>query len=195
MRGAGRQLVRRIAAEHRRILVPLAVALAVNVAAYALIVYPLSQRVANIEQREVAAARELRAARQEHAQAAGTESGKERAQRELERFYNEVLPRDFSAARRLTFERVPQLAAQFDIAVERRTNEASDQARDSVLVPYRTRVELAGRYSDIRTFIHELESSPEFVVIDNITLSEEDGESGLLELRLDLSTYYRAPAP
>jgi Tfp pilus assembly protein PilO len=177
------------------VLVPLAVAFVANVIAYGLVVYPLAQRVANIEQREVAAARELQAARQEHAQAAGTQGGKERAERELERFYADVLPRDFSAARRLTFERVPQLAAQFDIAVERRTSEASDQPRDSSLVPYRTRVELAGRYSDIRSFIQQLESSPEFVVIDNITLSEEDGESGLLELRLNLSTYYRTPTP
>jgi hypothetical protein len=32
------------------------------------------------------------------------------------------------------------------------------------------------------------------VVIDNITLSEEDEETGLLQLELELSTYYKAPA-
>ena len=77
MRGTGRQLARRIAAEHRGVLVPLAVAFVANVIAYGLVVYPLAQRVANIEQREVAAARELQAARQEHAQAAGTQGGVE----------------------------------------------------------------------------------------------------------------------
>jgi Tfp pilus assembly protein PilO len=193
--GTGGRLARRIAREHRRVLVPLVVALAVNAAFYGAVVFPLSQRVANIEQREAAAAQELRAARQEHAQASGTLTGKDRAARELERFYREVLPRDTAAARRLTFTRVPQLAAQFDIAVERRQTTTDPPARDSTLMPYRTRIELAGRYSDIRTFIHELESSPEFVVIENVTLSEEDDESGLLELQLELSTYYRAPAP
>jgi Tfp pilus assembly protein PilO len=63
-----------------------------------------------------------------------------------------------------------------------------------VLTQLTTHVELAGRYSDVRSFIYQLESSPEFVVIDNITLSEEDEETGLLELKLDLSTYYKAPA-
>ena len=187
-----RQLARRIAREHRRILLPLAVALVVNVAFYGAVVFPLSQRVANIEQREAAAAQELRAARAEHAAAAGTLTGKDRAAQELERFYTEVLPRDTAAARRLTFTRVPQLAAQFDIAVERRSTTTAAPARDSTLMPYRTRVELAGRYNDIRSFIHELESAPEFVVIENVTLSEEDDESGQLALQLELSTYYRA---
>jgi hypothetical protein len=55
-------------------------------------------------------------------------------------------------------------------------------------------MDLAGTYSDLRSFIHELESWREFVVIDNIRLSEEDEETGLLELQLDYSTYYKAPA-
>jgi Tfp pilus assembly protein PilO len=91
--------------------------------------------------------------------------------------------------------RLPQLAGQFDVVFDRRTTEIPEVRLDSNLVPLRTQVELAGRYGDVRTFIHELESSPEFVVIDNITLSEEEEETGLLQLRLDLSTYYRTPAP
>ena len=43
MTGTTRMLVRRIAREHRRIVVPLLIALAVNVVAYAFVVYPLSQ--------------------------------------------------------------------------------------------------------------------------------------------------------
>ena len=194
MTGGGTALLRRAAREHRRVLMPLAIALVANVLAYAFGVYPLSQRVANIEQREEAAARELAAARQEHARATGTLTGKDRAAQELERFYAEVLPRDFPAARRLTSVRVPQLATQLNIAVDRRTATPPRQERESTLIPYTTQIELAGRYRDIRTFLYQLESSPEFVVIDNITLAEEDEETGLLELKLDLTTYYRAPA-
>lgn len=189
------ELVRRVLREHRRVLVPLAIALVVNVIAYAFIVYPLSQSVANIEQREQAAGQELAAARSEHGQAAGTLGGKDRAAQELDRFYHEVLPQDLPAARRLTFVRLPQLASQFDVAFDRRTIEPPEAQRGSDLIPLRTQVELAGRYDDVRTFIHELEASPEFVVIDNITLSEEAEDTGLLELRLDLSTYYRTPTP
>ena len=191
----GSPLFRRIVREHRRLLVPLAVALVANVIAYAFIVYPLAQNVANIEDREQAAGRELASAQQEHRQAAGTLSGKDRAAQELDRFYNEVLPQDLPAARRLTIVRLPQLAAQSDVSFDRRTTSPPEDRRDSELVQLRTRVELAGRYSDIRTFIHQLEASPEFVVIDNISLSEETEDTGLLELQLDLSTYFKAPAP
>jgi Tfp pilus assembly protein PilO len=191
----GNPLLRRVAREHRRLLLPLAVALVVNVLAYAFIVYPLSQRVANIEEREQAAARELTAGQREHRQAAGTLTGKDRAAQELDRFYNEVLPRNLPAARELTFTRLPQLAGQFDVLFGRRTYAAPAQQRESNLVQLRTQVELAGRYNDIRSFIHELESSQEFVVIDNIRLSEEQDEDGLLQLQIDLSTYYRAAVP
>ena len=189
----GYGLSRRVLREYRRVLVPLAIALVVNILAYAFIVYPLSQRVANITQREEAAAKELAAAQIEHGQATGTLNGKARAERELARFYTEVLPQDLPAARRLTSVRLPQLAEQLDIVFDRRVTAPPEEKPDTVLVPLRTEVDLAGRYSDIRTFIHQLESSPEFVVIDNITLSEEDGESGLLQLKLNLSTYYKAP--
>ncbi len=191
----GSPLARRILREHRRVVVPLAVALLVNVAAYAFIVYPLSQRVANIEQRDEAAARELAAAQQEHRQAAGTLTGTDRAAPELDRFYNEVLPKDLQAARRLWQTRLPQLATQFDVMMDRRSTDLPDEKRDSELIQLRSHVELAGRYSDLRSFIHQLESSPEFVVLDNIRLSEEDEETGLLQLQVDLSTYYKAPAP
>ena len=188
-------LLRRVMREHRRVLVPLAVALVVNILAYAFIVYPLSQRVANIEQREQTATRELAAAQRDHRQAAGTLTGKDRAAQELDRFYNEVLPRNLPAARDLTFVRLPQLAGQFEVLFGRRTTSPPLPPRDSNLVQLRTQVELAGRYNDIRSFIHELESWQEFVVIDNIRLSEEQDEDGLLELQLELSTYYKAPMP
>ena len=64
--------------------------------------------------------------------------------------------------------------------------------RDSSLVRYTSKVELAGGYRDVRAFIHELETAPEFVVIDDITLTEEDVEGGLLQLTLQLSTYFQA---
>jgi Tfp pilus assembly protein PilO len=189
----GRALVRRVVREHRRILVPLAILFVSDVVAYAFVIYPLAERVANIEQREQAAARELAAAQREHGLAAGTLGGKDRAARELERFYADVLPRDLPTARRLTYVRLPQLAGQFDVVFDRRTNEQQDEQPGSALIPLRTQVELAGRYNDVRSFIHQLESSPEFVVIDNITLSEEEEDTGLLQLKLDLSTYYKAP--
>lgn len=186
-------LARRIVREHRRLLLPLAIALLVNVVAYAFIVYPLSQRVANIAERDASAERALAAAQKEHAAATGTLTGKDRAATELARFYNDVLPGDLASARRLTHMRVPQIAREFDVDFYSATVTPPVEARDSTLVRFSTKVELAGRYPDVRTFIHELETAPEFVVIDDVSLAEEDDENGRLGLTLQLSTYYRTP--
>ena len=75
----GEMLVQRVTREHRRAIVPLAIALLVNVIVYGVVVYPLSQRVANIEQRDRTAEAQLLAAQREHAQAVGTLTGKDRA--------------------------------------------------------------------------------------------------------------------
>jgi len=195
MTGTTRMLMRRIAREHRRIVVPLLIALAVNVVAYAFLVYPLSQAVGSIEQREAAATRELEAARREHAAAQGTLTGKDRAAQELQRFYKEVLPSEFSSARRLTHTRLPQLAGELGLVYDKATVTPPAIDRDSTLTRVRTVAELAGRYDDIRVFMHQLETAPEFVVIDAVKLAEEDEESNVLNLTLQLSTYYRTTAP
>ena len=49
---------------------------------------------------------------------------------------------------------------------------------------------MQGGYDDIREFLYELESALEFVIIDEVTLTEASvGES--ITLTLSLSTYYR----
>jgi hypothetical protein len=52
-------------------------------------------------------------------------------------------------------------------------------------------MDLAGGYADIRDFIHEIEASPEFVVIDDVGLTEGVTNSDTLRLTLQLSTYFR----
>lgn len=185
----GMGLVRRVLAEHRRIVIPLSVALVVNVLAYALIVYPLSQRVANVTQRDLAAEQALAQATAEHGQASGTLTGKARASTELTTFYSDVLPRDLSGARRLTYLRLAQLARESNLRFESGTYTPTDE-RGSTLTRLKIVLGLAGTYADIRTFIHALESSPEFVVIDNVELAE-GAEGGNLAVTLELSTYYR----
>jgi Tfp pilus assembly protein PilO len=184
-------LGRRVLREHRRLVVPLTITLVVNLLVYGFIVRPLGDRVANIAQRDAAAEQSLTAARQEHQAATGTLTGKDRASQELARFYKEVLPRDLAAARRLTHERVPQMAKQFNVDFFSANVTSAARGRESSLVRYMTKVELAGRYRDVRAFIHQLEAASEFVVIDDVALSEEDAEGGILALTLQLSTYYQ----
>jgi len=185
----GVALARRVAREHRRLLTPLLAALGLNVLVYALGVYPLGQRVANVAQREQAAARELDAARREHAQASGALTGKDRASAELTTFYNDVLPQGLTGARRLTYLRLAQLARESNLRYESSRTDDS-VARGSNLARLTISMQLAGEWDDIRGFIYDLDTAPEFVVIDNIQLSG-GGEGGRLSLSLALSTYYR----
>jgi len=184
-------LVRRVITEHRRIVIGLVVALIANILAYIFVVVPLSRQVADVAGREERAARELLNARQEHNQASGTLTGKDRASTELTTFYTNVLPSDISSARRLVYLRLHQLARDAGLHYVRGANETVEE-RTSTLVRFKTEVELAGSYSGMRAFIHQLETAPEFVVIDNIELTEDDAGNDL-KVKLNLSTYYRKP--
>jgi Tfp pilus assembly protein PilO len=187
----GGTLFQRVMREHRRIVLPLAIALGVNVIVYGAVVYPLSQRVANIEQRDRTAEEQLLAAQRDHAQATGTLTGKDRAAAELATFYKDVLPSDLSGARRLTHLRLAQLARESNLKFISATFQPVEpRGGGGTLTQLKIQMALSGTYSDMRAFIHELESSPEFVVIDNIELGQ-GADGGALGVTLHLSTYYR----
>ncbi len=188
----GTALVRRVMAEHRRLVIPLLIALGVNIVAYAAVVYPLSRRVANVAERDQAAEQALAQARSEHAQASGTLTGKARAATELTTFYNDVLPHDLSGARRLTYLRLSQLARESNLRLESGSYEPVTE-RGSTLTRLKIQLVLSGTYGDMRAFIHQLETAPEFVVIDNVELAE-GADGGPLGVTLELSTYYRNAA-
>lgn len=189
----GLPLLRRTIAEHRGLVLALAIALTANLLVYIFVVYPLSERVANIEQRNQAAAQALAQARAEHAQASGTLTGKARAAAELATFYHDVLPQDLAGARRLTYLRLARLARESNLEYER--SQYAPQVDDqSTLTRLQIQMVLAGTYAEMRDFIYQLETAPEFVVIDNIRLAEGGEGTGSLMVTLDLSTYYRVVA-
>jgi len=190
----GVPLLRRAAADHRRILLVLGLVCIANVLVYALLVYPLSQQVANVEQRDQAAELALTEARLEHARASGTLTGKARASTELETFYGDVLPRDLAGARRLTFLRLAQLARDTNLQYERASYEPNSED-GSALMRLQIEMVLLGAYADMRDFIYRLETAPEFVVIDNVQLDEDSTGDGSLVVTLDLSTYYVGDRP
>jgi Tfp pilus assembly protein PilO len=189
----GIPLLRRAAAEHRRILLILGLVCIANVLVYSLLVYPLSEQVANVEQRDQVADLALADARLEHARASGTLTGKARATTELAAFYRDVLPRDLAAARRLTFLRLAQLARDTNLQYERASYEPETED-GSTLTRLQIRMVLLGAYADMRDFMYRLETAQDFVVIDNVQL-DEDSAGGSLVVTLDLSTYYTGGAP
>jgi Tfp pilus assembly protein PilO len=189
----GPTLYRRLIAEHRSLILPLAIVFLVNVLAYAFLVYPLAQRVANVEQRNQNAERELAQARREFDNASGALTGKERASVELATFYKDILPANLTGARRLTYLRLNQMVREAGLQFKASDFEP-EQPRDSTLRRLQIRLEVQGSWDDIRTLIYQLDTAPEFVVIDNIVVNEGTTDNAL-QLTLDLSTYYRVSQP
>jgi Tfp pilus assembly protein PilO len=188
---ANQSVIQRVIAEHRRVVYALIAGVVINFLVFGFFVYPLQRDVANVEQRTRAAEEALAAAQADYARANGTLTGKDRALKELDTFYGSVLAQDLTGARRLTFARLAQLAAKSRLDFERRKYEPVVE-RGSNLTRLKVTMDLAGSYADIRDFIHEIESSPEFVVIDDVGLMEEGVQNGdSVRLTLQLSTYFR----
>jgi Tfp pilus assembly protein PilO len=183
-------LARRVLAEKRRYIYPLLAALALNAALVLAVVYPLSKKVATGEQQAQAAATVLAAARRDHAAARATVSGKDSADAELKKFYTAVLPPDQSAARRLTLAWIDELARGARLS-RGGSNTRRSQERDSELGKLTVTHTLTGQYQDIRRFIYELETTPEFLILENVALAQGTGGSGALKVTVQVATYYR----
>lgn len=175
--------------EHRVLLLPLVIAALLNVLAYLFLVQPLAARSAGAAGRAAAASASLQSAQREFDLAKQLVDGKARADQELNAFYGKVLPADLTAARRMTYTSLPALAKRTNVRYETRRFDTPDPERDARFARLGIRMMLQGEYEDIRTFIYELERAPDFVIIDDVTLTEGD-ENAPLTLRLDLSTYF-----
>jgi Tfp pilus assembly protein PilO len=184
-------LARRILEEKRRLIYPILAVLLINAAVFAAVVYPLSVKVSAGEQSAQAAARELSAARRDYEFARATVAGKAAADAELKKFYGAVLPPDDSAARRITYLQIYQLAKKANLDYERAANEVTRE-RDSTLGKLTTTVALSGEYRNIRRFIHELETAPDFLILENVAVSQGTESGTALNVTVRVATYYQA---
>ena len=185
----------RIFTEKRRLIVPLAIIAAVNLAALVLLVYPLSVRVDSSEARARTAAQTLTAASQDYRAAHATLEGRQRTDQQLDKFYLDVLPRDQAAARRITYLRLAQLAREGGLDYQQRAI-AQEHAKGSTLSQLVLKMQLEGDYRDIRSFIHTLETTPDFIVVKSVGLAKPSDikKQQQLTVSLTLATYYRASA-
>jgi Tfp pilus assembly protein PilO len=183
-------VLRRVLREYRLPLWVLLLAFAVNVAVYAGIVYPLASKVADADNRAARADRSLREARREFDAAKGVATSQLRAEAELKTFYGEVLPADHSAASRLTYLTLAQLVRTSNLRIVRRTADEGHN-RGSRLDYLKVALFLEGQYEDIRSFVHKLETSRDFVIIDDVELDQARDSQSTLMLKIQLSTYYR----
>jgi Tfp pilus assembly protein PilO len=181
---------RRIVSENRRAIWIIAAALIVNAALYVLVVYPLSQRVQAGEDQAAGATSALNQARRTFNAATGTVSGKKQADEELRRFYGEVLPPDQSAARRLLYPYLDQLARKANLTTVRYRLEPEPD-REGGLGKLTMTLNLVGEYPNIRRFIHQLETAAEFLILERVAVTQEAEGSGRLNVTANVATYYR----
>lgn len=182
----------RVVAEHRRALWPVGIVLAINLVVLGFVVLPLRQSVESGAARAEDSARALRAAQAELRDAEATRDGQTQASADLDKFYAEVLPSNMTTARRVTNLKLAQLARSHDVEFHSGTS-TTETLRDSTLERLHVTLDLSGDWDDIRQLIYEIETGPDFVVIDNVSLGEEQ-QGSQLSLHLDLSTYYRVGA-
>jgi len=183
----------RVLAEKRRLVFPLAIAILANVLLYAVVVFPLRRQVQSAEVEANTQHDLLNRARQDHRAAKANVAGKQQADAALVKFYKDVLPASQSSARTLTYARLAQLADQSNVRLEQGQSTLEAQ-KGSALTKSTTTYTLTGDYRNVRKFIYALETTPEFVVLENVTLTSpgEQAAGRGLAMRLEIATYYRS---
>ncbi len=184
-------LLARIVAEKRWWLALLGMTLAVNIGLYALFVRPLTSNATGAGARAVAAAETLTAAERQFAGVEADQAARRQALQDLAVFRNDVLTGSLAEAR-TTYATLPTIAADTGVTSLRRRSELTPVGDDGRLQRMSVVMELRGDYRELRSFIYELERGPHFVVVDYVTLTEQN-ETGPLGLVVTLSIYFANP--
>jgi hypothetical protein len=186
-------LAKRVFVEKRVWIIGVAAGIVLNIAAYLFVVHPMALRAAGVADRAVAAKQALAVAERDLGVARGLVTGTSRADQELATFYGDVLPPDQNSARRLTYLSVYHLARKMNVKFLDRKSEIEQVKADARIGRWKIRSELQGNYENLRQFIYQLESASEFVIIDDVALSQNDPTKPLT-LLIELSSYYRLDA-
>lgn len=184
-------LAKRILDEKRIAVMAVGAMVVVAVVVQAFFVYPRNGQLERTRARRAQAETGLASAVRALDAVRATADGQSHADAELREFYGEILPRDLAAARGITSPTPAALARRHNLLLQRRSS-VPEQDEDSRLARLRTVMLLAGNWRDIRRFIYELETSPEFIVIEDIILSQNEEVGSSLVLTLALATYYQA---
>lgn len=182
---------RRVMAERKGLVLPLLIALAVNIGVLALGVFPLQASVSGDEDRAIAVKAQLLDARRVERLANETRTSQVRADQELKKFYADVLPGSHAQARDLLYLQLRTISKQNGLAFSDSSFD-EEPVDDSSLNRFRASVSLTGDYSNIRRFLYDLEIAEEFFIVESVKLGPSGQQSGggALELALDITTYY-----
>jgi Tfp pilus assembly protein PilO len=187
-------LAKRIYVERRKVALPLLGFLAANIAVFTLAVLPLRRAVASAEEGAIDATMKLNLAKVSERNAIESGAKTKQADEELQKFYAEILPRDFATARSLVLYWSQRTAGASSLTL--RSGEFEQKTvDDSRLVRVSGRITLIGQYANIRRFLYALETAEEFIIVENVALEQAmlqgaTGANTTLTLALDLATYY-----
>jgi hypothetical protein len=168
----------------------LAIGLIGNLVAYVALVQPRGIRAAGVAGRAAAAAKSHTAAVRDEELARALVKGSSQADDELEAFYGRMLPASRDEARRMLDKNLPNMADETDVRWLRRTSEIADVGDDGRLGQVTINMVLQGEYDDLRDFLCAVERAPEFIVLDDVMLSEGQANEPLT-LAVRLSTFFR----
>jgi Tfp pilus assembly protein PilO len=182
----------RVMRDYRAALLPVGILLAINIVVLIAVVLPLSNRVSAEERRVDEKMRERQLAEAGLKQAEAMRDGKAKATTDLDMFYKQMLPTSVSVASRITELKIQLLAKKHDVTYQR-TTATTQCIRESALEQMSLSMRLTGEYEDVRALLYELETSPEFVVIDKVDLAEGLSSNAPLSFSLEVSTFYRVP--
>ncbi len=180
----------RIIVEKRAALIPIAVLLAANLAVYVFLVHPMQSRVASAQARTVEAMRAERFAERDLAAARAIQNGQQTAQQQLREFYGHVLPAGLADARKAAYLRLAQIAADANLRYVRQAA-IEEPERETGLTRLRISITLEGGYADVRRFIHAVETAPEFLMIDSVSLTSGREANMPLVVTLGVATVFR----
>jgi Tfp pilus assembly protein PilO len=95
-----------------------------------------------------------------------------------------------SAARRTLYPHLDQLARTTNLTTVNYAW-APDQRKTGSLRKITMTLTLEGEYRDVRRFIHELETAPEFLVLESVAVTTDAEGDRQLKLLAHVATYYR----
>lgn len=183
-------LIRRVLSDKRGLVASVTLLLLADLVIYGLAVAPWSNRMVEVEAQVTTAETQLAETRRSHKTAALADEVRVSTDRGLRYFYGDVLPEGLPEARSLLSPFLETLADDAGLVLERRNNVLEREA-GNLLTRLSTTMVLSGDYESIRHLIFTLETSGEFILIEEIVLGQADESSGRLVLTLSASTYFR----
>jgi len=183
-------VLRRILADNRIVAAVVFTGLLTTAGFYFGGVYPLERQVSQTRVLKTETSMAFDRAQETYARTRAAVERERTASADLDRFYSQILPKDLSTAREITHVRLAELAMRNSLRMERR-NSQSGQGEFDGLVRFRTNVLLAGQWRDIRRFIAAVEDGSDFLVIEDIELSQREDRNMPVALTIEVATYYR----